>query len=316
LLETFNFHLSDGSENGLLKIRNRICAVITIASKCGQPLSFEEIALMLPAISEPINVKEFIQMDHSILQQITIQNGFIVLKGYEPLFHIRKHNLLVSLDKLQTAKEFAILMQKNKSYLKILAVCGSVAYETATERDDTDLFIVAQKDRMWIAFAKALLLARIMNTKASIYGKPINFCLSYVQDEKNFEEIANSKSLLFAREFLTVRLLAGKKYYYGFLDKEEWIKDSLPALAQVKQQRRSEKVLATEDVSPSTVLNIANMVTYVFLGNFLRVKAFLRNLYYKKKGKFTEIFEAKITKGSCLYNSNRYQELERIYSLM
>ena len=53
---------------------------------------------------------------------------------------------------------------------------------------------------MWIAFTKALLQARIMNTKASIHGKPVNFCLSYVQDESNFEkEIANRRKSSFCK---------------------------------------------------------------------------------------------------------------------
>ncbi len=150
---------------------------------------------------------------------------------------------------MQTAKIFADSLLKSKSYLRILAVCGSVAYGTAAEADDIDLFIVTQKNRMWLAFAKALLLARIMNTKGSIYGKPVNFCLSYVQDEKNFEEIANHKSLLFAREFLSVKLLAGKKYYYELLNKEQWIKDSLPALYRLKQLKQDEEILPTEAAS-------------------------------------------------------------------
>ena len=67
-------------EHGIVQIRNRICAIITIASKCNQPITYEEIALMLPPAPEPINAEEFIQADPAILKQITVQNGLIVLR--------------------------------------------------------------------------------------------------------------------------------------------------------------------------------------------------------------------------------------------
>ena len=239
MLETTNIHQNKLDELGIVQIRNRICAIITIASKCNQPVTYDEIALMLPSTPEAINAEEFIQADPAILKQITVQNGLIVLKGYEQLFQIRTHNKQVSIEKMQTAKLFADSLLNSTSYLKILAVCGSVAYGTAAEADDIDLFIVAQKDRMWIAFAKALLKARIMNTKGLILGKPVDFCLSYVQDEKNFEkEITDRKNLLFAREFLSVKLLGGQKYYYELLDKAQWIKDCLPALYRLKQLKQ------------------------------------------------------------------------------
>ena len=265
---------------------------------------------MLPSMPEAINAEEFIQADPAILKKITVQNGFIVLKGYEQLFQIRIHNKRVSIGKMRTAKLFAASLLNGTSHLKILAVCGSVAYGTAAETDDIDLFIVTQKDRMWIAFARALLTARIMGTKSSILGKPIDFCLSYVQDEENFgKEISGRKNLLFAREFLSVKLLGGQKYYYELLNKTGWIKDCLPALYSLKQLNRDEAVSSNEAYSSSSLLSVVNTVMYVLLGNYLSFKAFLRNLTFKKKGKFSEIFEAKITKGSCLYNSKRYQEL-------
>jgi len=317
LSETSNIHQSKLDELEVIQIRNRICAIIIIASKCNQPVTYGEIALMLPSTREAINTEEFIKSDPSTLKQITVQNGFIVLKGYEQLFQVRAHNKQVSIEKMQTAKVFADYLLNGKSYLKILAVCGSVAYGSADEDDDIDLFIVAEKDRMWIAFARALIRARIMNTTGLLLGKHVDFCLSYVQDEKNFEkEISDRKNLLFAREFLSVKLLRGQEYYYALLDKAGWIRECLPALYRLKQLKNNESASPDEAYSSSTLLSIVNMVMYVSLGSYLTFKAFLRNLTFRKNGELSEVFEAKISKGSCLYNSKRYQELERIYSLM
>ena len=187
-METTTLYSKESGNPDAVQIRNRIFATIVIASKCNQPVTCDEIALMLPQMSEELNVEQFIKSDSTILKQITIQQGFIVLKGYENLFQIQARNKRISNEKMQIARSFTETLLSGKSYFKILAVCGSVAYETASESDDIDLFIVTQEDRMWIAFAKALLKARIMNMKAALHGKTIDFCLSYVQDEKNFKE--------------------------------------------------------------------------------------------------------------------------------
>ena len=71
-----------------------------------------------------------------------------------------------------------------------------------------------------------------------------------------------------------------------------------------------------EPYNNSLVLSISNTIIYILLGNYLRFKALIKNLSFKKKSKFKDLFEAKITKGSCVYNSERYKELEKMYAFI
>jgi len=218
---------------------------------------------------------------------------------------------------MQTAITFAHSLLGRRSYLKFFAVCGSVAYGVANENDDIDLFLVCQKNRMWLTLAKALLLARITNSTKKTNGKHPNFCLSYIADEKSFaKEVFNHKDLLFAREFLSAKVLAGQQFYYDILTQTEWIKQILPAFYSLKLSRKSGFTATNEVYSHSLTSDIADTVLYALLGSYLQFKAFLRNLSFKKKGKFKDLFEAKITKGSCVYNSERYKELEKMYGFI
>ena len=314
--ETVSLQNTSGGKEKL-KAKKRVLATITIASKCGQAITYDEIALMLPKMSTSINIKNFMQTDSEILEQITIKNNLITLKGYEHLFNESPHRELVSKQKFRNAIIFANSLLSSKSHLKLLAVCGSVAYGAATDDDDIDFFLIAQKNRMWLTFAKSLLLARIINSDKTVDKKPPNFCLSYVQDEKNFaHEAASHRDLLFARELLSAKVLAGSNFYYSMLDDIEWIKNTLPAFYNSKLSNKNGVYSINEPYYRSGLLDISNTVIYVLLGNYLRFKAFLKNLSFKKKGQFKDLFEAKITKGSCIYNSERYKALEKMYAFI
>jgi len=316
LLETINFKITELNDNERLRLKKRIFAAITIASKCGQAITYDEIAQLLPQVSIEINVKDFIQTEAGILEEISIQNQLITLKGYEHLFDERPHREQVSIQKFLAGIVFADSLLRSKSHIKLLAVCGSVAYGAATDKDDIDIFLVSQKNRMWITFAKSLLLARILNGKKMPDGRRPEFCLSYVQDEKNFiHEAVMHRGLLSARELLSVKVLAGSRFYHNVLINMEWLKQFLPSLYTSKVN--SEAIAEIDEpYNNSLVLSISNTIIYILLGNYLRFKALIKNLSFKKKSKFKDLFEAKITKGSCVYNSERYKELEKMYAFI
>ena len=304
-------------ENDIVKLRNRILAVISIGSKCNQALSYDEISLLLPEKSDGHNLEDFLMNDTLISEKIVIKNQLVTLKGYERLFEERPQKEDIAKEKFNTALTFANTFLSTKSYIKLIAVCGSVAYGLANESDDIDFFIVSQKNRMWLTFAKALLLARILNTEKAVNKKKPNFCLSFIADEENFgKQVVAHRDLLFARELLAAKVLAGNHFYQAVLSKTQWIKEALPVFYHSKINEPNGYFALKEDPSDSFLLNLSNTVLYMLLGNYLRFKALLRNITFKKKGKALDLFEAKITKGSCIYNSERYNELEKMYTLI
>ncbi len=169
---------------------------------------------------------------------------------------------------------------------------------------------------MWLTFFKALLLARIFNIKAAINGERTDFCLSYMQDKKSFEEeIIRRRNPMFAREFLSLFVIDGTDCYRELLERTSWMSDIFPKLYTLRMFDYSKnETCGTEFRQGPQAHDSINLFVYVLLGSFLRLKAFLRNLRFRKQRKTKDVFEAKITQGSCVYTSERYRELERLYN--
>ena len=297
------------------RVKNRIVSTVEIASKCGYAISVDEIALLLPYEPEVANIQEIIQSDPNISISLSMEKELIVQKGYEHLFSERKFREDVSKRYLEIAKTFVDQLIRRSSYVKLMAVCGSVAYGSALRSDDIDLFLVTKKNRLWLSIFKALLFARAFSTKALIRGKKAEFCLSYAQDERHFEEeIMRHKSPLLAREFLSIHVLTGINYYSTLLARTNWIRNMFPRLRASKLIEQSkDEVSRTENEPQFKVNDVLNLFIYAVLRNYLSFKAFLRNMRYRKQHKMRDLFEAIITKGSCVYTSERYLELEKMY---
>ena len=296
--------------------RNRILLAVKIASQCGQAISMSEIALMLPRPVESTSVQETIQTDPCIAKSVSLEDGFVVAKGYESLFSERNSREKVSKNYRGIAEAFIKELRRRNPYMKLMAVCGSVAYGSAKCSDDIDLFILTEENRMWLTFFKALLLARIFNIKAAINGERTDFCLSYIQDKKSFEEeIIRRRNPLFAREFLSLYIIDGMNCYLELLERTSWMSDIFPKLYtlrmfdHIKNEGCGAKFRQRLQAGDSL-----NLFVYVLLGGFLRLKALLRNLRFRKQRKMKDVFEAKITQGSCVYTSKRYRELENLYN--
>jgi predicted nucleotidyltransferase len=307
------FQITDDS-----KVRNRIVSTVEIASKCGQALSVSEIALLLPYELELANIREIIQSDPQVSVSLSMENDLAVQKGYEHLFSEKTFRQGVSKKYLEVAKMFAEQLIHRSSHVKLMAVCGSVAYGSAVSSDDIDLFLITKKNRMWLPFFKALLLARVFRIKAATKGEKADYCLSYVQDEKYFEEeITRQRAPLFAREFLSMRILAGTNYYATLLNRTNWMRQMFPRLHASKVMEQSHNEISrSESQHISKVNDILNLFTYVILRGYLSFKAFLRNLKYRKQHKIRDVFEATISRVSFVFTSERYRELEKMYNCL
>ena len=298
------------------RVKDLIESAIEIASQCGCAMSIDEVALLLPQRLELENIREIILGSPLISVFFGAEKELVVQKGYEHLFSERAYRNDVSKRYLETAKTFVDELTRRSSHVKLIGVCGSVAYGSATASDDIDFLMVANRHRLWFSFFKALLLARVFKTKALIKRGKADFCLSVVQDEEHFEEeIMHHRTPLFAREFLSIHVFTGINYYATLLNRTKWMWQMFPRLHAAKlSERVGDKIsLPGEKPSRNRIFDALDLFIYVVVRNYLLLKAFSLNLRYRKQRRMKDIFEVIITKGSCLYNSEKYRELEKRY---
>jgi predicted nucleotidyltransferase len=289
---------------------------VEIASECGQAVSITEILRMLSCKHEPEVIQEIIDADPFFAGFLRREKELVVVRGYESLFSERTLRQIISRDYLEKAIYFSDHMVRRSSGVKMMAVSGSVAYGSASASDDIDIFLVTKTNRAWICLFKALLLARALSLKAHVNGAKANYCLSYMQDMKEFEQVLKQqRSPLLAREFLSMHVLVGVDYYYQLLGRNTWIGQIFPRLGgsgiMNKDQTGSAPV---ENLFVSLARDFLNISFFPVLKIFLSFKAFCRNLEFRKQQKTGDLFEARITQGSCVYTSNKYRRIERMYA--
>jgi len=226
-----------------------------------------------------------------------------------------------SADKLNSAGSFANLLVRTIPFIRTVAVTGSVAYGSATKWDDIDLFIVTQRNRLWISALLTLVLVRL--NKLLILRPPhlSLFCLSYVHDEQGFlrESQRNRSNPLFARELLKAKPVAGTDEYRKMLRENEWVAEfySKPYLKKLRSLsgQLNGTTISEEAGSPtlSFLMVWVEGMTYAILSRYLRMRAYLTNLKLKSEGKDLRVFDPIITSASCVYTSNFYRWLYALW---
>ncbi len=300
------------------RVKDLIVSFIEIASQCGCAMSIDEVALLLPHELELKDVREIVQSSPLISVSSGAEAELVVQKGYEHLFSERPYRNDVSRRYLETAKIFIDELARRSPQAKLIGVCGSVAYGSATTSDDIDIFFVTKKHRLWLSFIKALLLARAHSTKTLIKGGKSDFCFSYVEDEEHLEyEIKHRQTPLFAREFLSIHVNTGIDYYSTLLNGAKWMCHMYPRLCNAKLNELVDMKMSKPKLESRgfRILDAADLFLYVIAREYLLLKAFSLNLKYRKQRRMKDTFEVIITKGSCVYNSSRYRELEKMYKL-
>jgi hypothetical protein len=208
---------------------------------------------------------------------------------------------------LQQAREFAGLCVDGS--VRLLAVSGGNSYSRAGPRDDVDLFCVTAKDSLWVFMLKSLLLARIYKSSRR---RAAPFCFSYAMDETRArEEFRSAGDGLFARDALMARVLHGSMFYLSLLNDSRWMGGYFPNL----YARRTTEPEKPEGLAQGKGSSVLNSFLFYTLGTYIRLKAFLLNGRYLKSGNTSAVFRAEVGKDKCVYESNRYKRLRRIYDL-
>jgi hypothetical protein len=252
--------------------------------------------------------------------------NFVVKDGYLFTSHdqsitSRFEREQISAAKLDSAAAFADLLIRLVPFIRTIAVTGSVAYGSAGKWDDIDLFVITERNRLWISNLLMLVQVRISKILGVRSPHLLNFCLSYVHDQEGFsnESRKNRTNALFARELLKAKPVAGMNEYRKILEANRWVSDLYPTPYQQKLGLPGQGPHEAE--SPPTMssnlrsffLDWAEGIAYVTLSRYLRLRAYLANLKLKSEGKNLRAFEPMISTTSCIYTSTFYRWLRSLW---
>jgi len=145
--------------------------------------------------------------------------GYYFLTGREGLATIRRDRETRSQMLLPHALRYGKLLGA-LPFVRMVALTGSLAVMNVSKNADFDYMLVAQRRRVWVARAFALLLNRIAN----IFGHTL--CPNVVVSETMLEW--HQRDLYSARELCQMIPIAGLDVYQSLLKENEWVKEFLP----------------------------------------------------------------------------------------
>jgi hypothetical protein len=252
-----------------------------------------------------------------------IENGFILPRAMQSET-VRLKRQKTSAAKLGSAAQFSRALIRMVPFIRTIAVTGSVAYRSAEEWDDIDLFVVTARNRLWLSVLMALVLVRVWKLLRLRPSHLLSFCLSYVHDEQGFTEdsLRNKTNPLFARELLLAEPVVGRSQYRQLLEKNDWV-GTLYSNSYGLKMRYLDQFLDRQQTNRgrnggalALALDWVEEVTFTFLSHYLRVRAYLANLKLKSQRLDFRVFEPKTTRTSCVYTSNFYRWLHSLWGEM
>lgn len=206
------------------------------------------------------------------------------------------------------AKDFAAFSRSDM--IKHLSVSGSASYGSTLQNDDLDFFVITARGFAWIYIFRTLLLARVYKW---VHRDSPMLCLSCVMDEDyavmRFE---SERDALFARDALNAESIYGSGYYQGLLERANWIAELFPKLYGLRVSRKSLDSKFRQRETPF-LANATNLFLYLTLSRYLRLKAYLLNQTYLKRGLFRSLFVTIMSADHCIYESARYASLRTKY---
>lgn len=153
-------------------------------------------------------------------------------------------------------------------WIKMAAVTGSAASNNAQKDDDLDIFIITEKNRLWITRGFVTLILSVINKYARGGEGNGKFCCNLFVDESRSKWKKEARNLYVAREILSMHPFIDRdNMYFRFLKQNDWC----------FRYFRNQKISFPEKLNPtlkgkSLLVNLAENIARKTQLRFMRVR--------------------------------------------
>jgi hypothetical protein len=178
-----------------------------------------EIHSALPIKSTLAEVESALASEQLEGELLTRIHPYVMLCGREDLVLIRERRAQSSLRLRRRAERYGRLIAR-LPFVRMVALTGSLAVESAEAGDDIDYLIVTAPGRVWLTRALTMVVVRV----AALRG--VTLCPNYLLSESALT--LPDRDYYTARELLQMAPLAGGDVYAKMLAANAWWRDYLP----------------------------------------------------------------------------------------
>lgn len=158
------------------------------------------------------------------------------LKGREEIVKIRKERERIAQNKIKKAKKVCKWLLFINPFVKGIAICNDLGYFNAPEESDIDLFIIAQKNRIWMTRFFLILPLKLFGLRPTLKNKKDKICVHFfiTEDNLNLENILLKEKggipdihfIYWLTQFLP--LYGDDNIWQKFYEANSWLKKFLP----------------------------------------------------------------------------------------
>lgn len=181
------------------------------------------------------------------LEKELLELGTLVKKK-NSLFYLNGRENIVSkrTERERYSKKKMIIVNKICSYITFIpsvyfiGVSGSLAMQNAKKTDDIDLFIIAQKNTVWITRFIVLIVLQFFGVRRqrNTTNMTDTICVNMLLDESVLQLPKKQQNLYTAHEVVQVLPIFERNDMYNkFLEANLWVREYLPnSIARVKSK--------------------------------------------------------------------------------
>lgn len=199
-------------------------------------------------------LQNFIDHQEFVLES----NNYVYLRNRSITLKIRKDKETRAHKLIRKTKKYVKWMQI-LPFIRTVAICNSLSFYDAEKGSDIDLFIITEKNRLYLARTFSWIFMQILGIRR--HGNKISgrFCLSFMISNDNLDISIIKKENDIYLTFWTrlLRPLIGQNTYREFINANTWLKDHFEY--DIDQQKH----LIPES---KTLINIQKILEFPFKG--------------------------------------------------
>jgi hypothetical protein len=201
------------------------------------------------------------------------------IKQYKGSYHlVRKKPLSWSLRAKYSQNHIqktniGLELLKSIKWIKLMAITGSVAAYNSKKNDDVDLFIISEKNRIWLTRFFVVLILKALGKYRTDKSYNNKLCPNIYMDETRVRWSEEKRNIYVAHDIIMMQPVINKDdMYFRFLNANRWVFEYFPHF----------KVQCPEKFGKGTKFN-SDIVDFLELV-FMSVQ-----LWYMRKRQTTEI---------------------------
>lgn len=207
------------------------------------PLTPDEVVryLTVPAASEEVQrVLDACAADGALERT----RDFYALPGRSELIPLRERRERVAQQKWARARRYVHWLAL-LPFVRMVAITGTLAVNNAEAKDDIDLFVVSEPDRLWLCRALVIAVVRL----ARLGGDEL--CPNYFVSQRQL--VFDDRTYFSAREVAQMVPLYGLETYCQVRQRNAWVEDFLPQADDPPALRHAGPAPDTAPIQPGAL---------------------------------------------------------------